>query len=89
MVEEITVQGVGIAATAFVVVYGFAKWIAGKAFDQIEKAQMQIQKNNDEMIKFMETTFLKNTEAINEMCGLLREHIKVKDEALEMLKYKR
>lgn len=86
LVEEITIQGVGIAATAFVIVYGFAKWITEKAFIQIEKAQAQIQKNNDAMIDFMRTTFQQNTDAINEMCLMLKEHIKTKEEAIELLK---
>ncbi len=79
----------GIAATAFVVVYGFAKWVTNKAFDQIERAQQQIQKSNDAMIEFMRTTFQQNTEAINDMCNTLKEHTRTKDEALELLKSRR
>ena len=89
MIEDITIQGMGIAGAAFVVVYGFAKWITGKAFEQIEKAQLQIQESNKAIIEFMQTTFQQNTQAMNEMCNTLKDHIKTKDEALELLKHRK
>lgn len=87
MIEELALfQDVGIAVGALILMLVFNKWIAEKSFMQIEQAQKQLIDNNEKMFKFMDNTFKENTKAISEMVLILKEHIKTKDEAIELLK---
>ena len=87
MLEELALfQDFGVAVGALIMMLVFSKWIAEKSFLQIEKAQQQLIDNNEKMFTFMDCTFKENTKAINEMVSILKDHIRVKDEALDMLK---
>jgi len=87
MLEELSLfQDVGVAVGALVLVFVFNKWIAEKSFQQIERAQKQLIDNNEKMFTFMDCTFKENTKAISEMVSTLKDHIRMKDEALDMLK---
>lgn len=87
MIEEIALfRDFGIAVAALILMFVFNKWIAEKSFSQIEKVQQQLNDNNEKMFKFMDCTFKENTKAMNDMVGILKDHIRVKDEALNMLK---
>lgn len=87
MIEEVILfRDFGVAVGALILMFIFNKWIAEKSFQQIEKAQAQIVDNNEKMFKFIDSTFKENTKAINEMVAILREHIRSKDEAIELLK---
>ena len=87
MLEELAlIRDVGIAAATLILMFQFMKWMADKSFQQIEKAQQQLKENNECMFKFMEDTYKENTRAINEMVTILRDHIRVKDEAIDLLK---
>uniref|UniRef100_A0A6M3L3Y0 Holin n=1 Tax=viral metagenome TaxID=1070528 RepID=A0A6M3L3Y0_9ZZZZ len=87
MFEELAlIRDIGIAAAVVILMFQFMKWISEKSFQQIEKAQQQINENNEKMFKFMECTFKENTKAINEMVGTLKDHIRMKDEAISLLK---
>ena len=87
MLEEFALfRDFGVAVGALIMMLVFSKWIAEKSFLQIEKAQQQLIDNNEKMFKFMDCTFKENTKAINEMVSILKDHIRVKDEALDMLK---
>lgn len=87
MADELTLfRDVGIAAATLYLMFHFMKWLAEKSFQQIEKAQQQLVENNEKMFRFMDCTFKENTKAINEMVSILKDHIRIKDEAIEMLK---
>lgn len=87
MFEEIAIfRDFGIAVGALIVTFMFNKWIAEKSFLQIEQAQKQLIDNNEKMFKFMDCTFKENTKAIGEMVLILKEHIRTKDEAIELLR---
>jgi len=87
MLEELALfQDFGVAVGALIMMLVFSKWIAEKSFLQIEKAQQQLIDNNEKMFKFMDCTFKENTKAINEMVSILKDHIRMKDEAIELLK---
>jgi len=87
LLEELAlIRDVGIAAATLILMFQFMKWMADKSFQQIEKAQQQLKENNECMFKFMEDTYKENTRAINEMVTILRDHIRVKDEAIDLLK---
>uniref|UniRef100_A0A6M3X4V3 Holin n=1 Tax=viral metagenome TaxID=1070528 RepID=A0A6M3X4V3_9ZZZZ len=87
MLEELIMfQDVGVAVGALVMVFAFNKWIAEKSFTQIERAQKQLIDNNEKMFTFMDSTFKENTKAISEMISTLKDHMRMKDEALDMLK---
>lgn len=86
MEELALIRDVGIAAATLILMFQFMKWMADKSFQQIEKAQQQLKENNECMFKFMEDTYKENTRAINEMVTILRDHIRIKDEALDLLK---
>lgn len=89
MIEELAlIRDVGIAAVVVILMFQFMKWISDKAFQQIEKAQQQLVENNEKMFKFMDCTFKENTKAMSDMVGTLRDHIRLKDEALGMLREK-
>lgn len=85
--EELSLfRDVGIAAATLYMMFQFMKWITEKSFQQIEKVQSQLNENNEKMFKFMDYTFKENTKAINEMVSILNDHVRMKDEALQMLK---
>lgn len=87
MIEEFALfRDVGIAIATLILMFQFMKWITEKSFQQIETVQKQLNENNEKMFKFMDCTFKENTKAINEMVGILKDHIRMKDEALQMLK---
>lgn len=87
MFEEIALfRDFGIAVGALIVTFMFNKWIAEKSFLQIEQAQKQLIDNNEKMFKFMDCTFKENTRAISEMVLILKEHIRTKDEAIQLLR---
>lgn len=86
MEELALIRDIGIAAAVIILMFQFMKWLSEKSFQQIEKAQQQINENNEKMFKFMECTFKENTKAINEMVGTLKDHIRKKDEAISLLK---
>lgn len=87
MFEEIALfRDFGIAVGALILMFMFNKWIAEKSFLQIDKAQLQLSQNNEKMFTFMDCTFKENTKAISEMVSTLKDHIRMKDEALDMLK---
>ncbi len=85
--EEITLfRDLGVSVVTVILMFQFMKWVAGKSFDQIEKVQKQLEDNNEKIFKFMECTFKENTRAITEMVDILKDHIRLKDEAIQMLK---
>jgi len=87
MLEEIALfRDFGIAVGALILMFMFNKWIAEKSFQQIDKAQLQLSQNNEKMFTFIDNAFKENTKAINEMVSILKDHIRMKDEAIEMLK---
>lgn len=87
MLEEFAlIRDFGIAVGALILMFVFNKWIAEKSFQQIDKAQQQLTENNEKMFKFIDGTFKENTRAINEMVLILKDHIRSKDEAIELLK---
>ncbi len=87
MIEEFTLfRDLGITVATLILMFQFMKWVAGKSFDQIERVQKQLDDNNEKMFKFMECTFKENTKAITEMVDILKDHVRIKDEALQMLK---
>lgn len=86
MEELVLIRDIGIAAAVVILMFQFMKWLSEKSFQQVEKAQQQINENNEKMFKFMECTFKENTKAINEMVGTLKDHIRMKDEAISLLK---
>ena len=90
MIEELVLfRDVGVAVATLILMFQFMKWVAGKSFDQIEKVQKQLDDNNEKMFKFMDCTFKENTKAITGMVDILKDHIRMKDEALQMLKERR
>lgn len=86
MEELALIRDIGIAAATLILMFQFMKWITEKSFDQIQQVQKQLNENNEKMFKFMDCTFKENTKAINEMVSILKDHIRAKDEAIQLLK---
>lgn len=90
MVEDLNlITNLGVGVGSLLIMFQFAKWIAEKAFQQIERSHKHIEENNQKIFEFMEKTFQQNTKAISEMVMILKEHVRQKDEAIEMLKSRR
>lgn len=87
MFEELSLfRDFGIAVGALIITFMFNKWIAEKSFLQVEQAQKQLIDSNEKMFQFMDSTFRENTKALGEMVSTLKEHIRTKDEAIELLR---
>ena len=94
IVEDILAyKDVGIAGLALIIIYYFSKLIAEKAFDQVIEANKNLSIMQKSFEEFMQKAYKDNPETMAKFSSILsdhakslNDHVKSKDEAINMLK---
>lgn len=84
--ELLVYKDLGIAGIALVIIYHFSKLIAERAFEQVIEANKNLSNMQKSFEEFMQKAYKDNTETMAKFSAVLDQHVKTKDEALNMLK---
>jgi hypothetical protein len=78
-------KDLGIGAISMVIFYVFAKSYREDFFKQLQDANKRGEESQQRFMTFIEGSYRENTKALSELISESREHIKLKNSAIEML----
>lgn len=91
--DIIALKDLGIGAVSMTVFFTFAKYVSEKSFTQTEEANkraeeanIRTQQSQQKFIEFVDDTYKEHTKAIQELITEFKNHVKIKDEAIDLLK---